>query len=483
YSALAYAGANPLSLGSSPGLPSLNFEVRGIAAGAVTETYAIASPYNFTPTNFTLASSVIERATVPATAPYQIQAQNPTAQTEVLVARGGPITGSSIPGSKSQGIVDANGRVFTRVSASPATGQYIITKNASGWVYMFAAADAGLAVTIVDLAVAPGVLSAGTVFEQVLAAPGAGQFSVSVQPGTFGQYQFAAADAGKSVVITDVPDADPVAVLTDYLTNGRYGCGLPSANIGDLAALQNYAFANGLFISPALVTSRAANDFLNDFGTGLNGEFVWSGGLLTFVPYGDATIAGFGKTYSPPAAPIYTLGDDDFLKNEGGAGAGISAFSGDDPVICVRARPSDAYNDVKIEYLDRGNSYNPAIAEAQDDASINAYGLRPADRKQLHFFCALEPALVSAQLQLARQQARNLYTFTVPWYFVLLEPMDIVAITDAALGLDGQWVRIREITENQQDGSLTIAAEEYVPGAGTAPIPGGQPNIGYTPNV
>ena len=132
--------------------------------------------------------------------------------------------------------------------------------------------------------------------------------------------------------------------------------------------------------------------------------------------------------------PIYWLDDDDFLRNEGTASVGVSAFTGDDPVICVRPRPNDADNEVKVEYLDRGNSYNPTIVEAQDDAAINAYGLRAADTKQLHFFCFEAAAMMSTQLQLARQQVRNLYSFTVPWYFILLDPMDIVAISDAALG-------------------------------------------------
>src|SRR5262249_40506284 len=150
-----------------------------------------------------------------------------------------------------------------------------------------------------------------------------------------------------------------------------------------------------------------------------------------------------------PAAPVYSLGDDDFLKNEGTSSVGVSAFSTEDPVVCVRKRQSDAYNDVKVEYLDRGNSYNPAIVEAQDDASINTFRLRPADTKPLHFFTGIQSALTSAQLQLGRQQVRNQYTFTVPWYYILLDPMDVVAVTDANLGLADQWVRILEITENQ----------------------------------
>ncbi len=309
-----------------------------------------------------------------------------------------------------------------------------------------------------------------------------GQFSVGVANGAYGQYTFSSADAGKTVGIIDVVDADPSLSLTDYLTNPRYGIGFPSAYLGNLSALQTYTFANGLFISPAFVQQQSGQDFFNDFSTGLNGEFVWSTGLLTWQPYGDTSVSAYGYTYTPPADPIYSLDDDDFLKNEGTASVGVSAFSTEDPVVCVRKRQSDAYNDVKVEYLDRGNSYNPAIVEAQDDASINTFGLRPADTKTLHFFTGIQSALTSAQLQLGRQMIRNQYTFTVPWYYILLDPMDIVAITDANLGLDDQWVRILEITENQQDSTLTITAEEYLTGTGSSPEYGSQVKAGFAPN-
>jgi hypothetical protein len=491
YTCLGYVGYNPMQLGQSPALPNLNYEIGGSVGPAISETLTIpatGSPV-LTPTWWNLSGAVVEQATIPATTPYQYAAQNPYALTSPLIAGGAHpvIKGSHLPGSDSQGVIDVNGRVFTRVTGSPTvSGTYAIAgSTAATIVYTFAAADAGLAVTVIDFAQAPGVAFAATgePLTQVLGTPGAGQFSVSVQPGSYGQYTFAVADAGKQVVVTDIPDADPSASLTDYLSNARYGCGFPSANIGDFATLQTYAFATGLFISPAWVAPQAANDYLNDFSTGLNGEFVWSGGSLTFVAYGDTAINGFGKTYTPPRSPIYSLDDDDFLRNEG-AGVGGSAFASDDPVVCVRTRPSDAYNDVKIQYLDRGNSYNPAIAEAQDDAAINEYGLRPADTKQLHLFCDEAPALMSAQLQLGRQQVRNRYGFTVPWYFILLDPMDIVAISDPALGLDNQWVRILEITENQQDGTLTMTAEEYLQGTASVMTNfANQPRLGYTPNM
>jgi hypothetical protein len=384
-------------------------------------------------------------------------------------------TGNTVSGSMSVGGMSSTSGI--------AAGQLVTGAGIAAGTVVQAIAGSSVTLSQPATATATGVTLTfyGKALSQVLGTPAKGQFSLSAQSGSFGQYTFSAADAGSVVVITDVPDADPTVSLTDFLTNPRYGCGFPGAYLGDLTSLQNYAYAHGLFISPALTGSQPASSYLDDFSTGLNGEFVWSSGLLTFVPYGDTAISGNGKSYTPPSV-IYSLGDDDFLPNEGTSSVGVSSFTSDDPVVCVRKRQSDAYNDVKVEFVDRGNSYNPAIVEAQDDAAINQFGLRPTDTKTLHFFCIEAAALASAQLQLGRQQIRNQYSFTVPWYFILLDPMDVIEVTDAALGLDATTVRVLEITENQEDWSLTITAEDYLVGTGTTPRYGTQPRAGYLPN-
>ncbi len=383
-------------------------------------------------------------------------------------------TGNTVAGSRTvSGLSSTAGLV---------TGQIVTGAGIPPGTVVTAIAGTSLILSQAATTTASGVtLTAyGAALSQVLGAPAQGQFSLSVAAGAYGVYSFSAADAGRTVVIMDVPDADPAASLVDFLTNPRYGCGFPAGNIGSLTALQNYAYANGLFISPAIVASQAANAYLKDFSSGLNGEFVWSGGLLTFVPYGDTSATGNGHTYSPPSV-IYSLGDDDYLHNQSTGSVGVSSFTSDDPVTCVRKRPSDAYNSLKLEFLDRGSSYNPAIVEAKDDAAISLFGLRPADTKQLHFFCIESAAMTSAQLQLGRQQIRNQYSFTVPWYFIQLDPMDVIEVTDAALGLNAQTVRIVEITENQEDWSLSITAEDYLAGSGSAPLYGTQPKAGHTP--
>ena len=54
---------------------------------------------------------------------------------------------------------------------------------------------------------------------------------------------------------------------------------------------------------------------------------------------------------------------------------------------------------------------------------------------------------------------RNTYRFKLGWRYALLEPMDIVLLTDATLGLAGKAVRLTAIEEDD-NGELTVTAEE-----------------------
>ncbi len=260
-----------------------------------------------------------------------------------------------------------------------------------------------------------------------------------------------------------MPDADPSQVVADLLTNPYYGAGFPSARLGDLSVFQAYALAAGLWISPAYSEQAQASQMLDDIASYTNSAFVWSSGKLALVPYGDAPLSANGYSYTPPAAPIYDLSDDDFLANA----ASGSASSSNDPVLVTRKRPADALNDLKIEFLDRSNQYNTGIVEACDQAMIDLYGLRSDQGRQAHLFADVNAARQSAQLLLQRQAIRNVYQFTLDQRYILLDPMDIVTVSDARLGLNRQWVRITEITEND-DGTLSVAAEEYLAGTGSA---------------
>jgi hypothetical protein len=271
--------------------------------------------------------------------------------------------------------------------------------------------------------------------------------------------------------ISGLPDADPRDIVVDVLTNPRYGIGFPPARLGDLSVFSNYCRAAGMVVSPLFDTQQDAASQVNQIVQDCNAEFVWSGAALTIVPYGDVNLAANGATYTAPTEALFSLTDDDFL--DGGANG--------DPVQVSRARPSDRMNSVKLEWLNRSNQYNIEIVEAKDQAAIETYGLRTDTPSQSRWFCDLAAATMSATLQLQRQAVRNQYSFTLGWRYCLLDPMDLIEITDANLGFARQLCRIVSIEEDDT-GNLAVVAEDYLHGSGSAPLYSYQSGSPYLAN-
>ncbi len=77
-------------------------------------------------------------------------------------------------------------------------------------------------------------------------------------------------------------------------------------------------------------------------------------------------------------------------------------------------------------------------------------------------------APIVAQLVLQRSILyRNTYSFQLGWKYCLLEPMDLVAISDSRLGLANQTVRITSVVEDEE-GTLSITAEDFFGATGGA---------------
>jgi hypothetical protein len=294
-------------------------------------------------------------------------------------------------------------------------------------------------------------------------------------------------------------DANPASIVSDFLTNPRYGAGFPPANLSDLTLYSTYCQALGMMLSPTLDTQQEAQHHLSDIVKITNSAIVWSGGLLKIVPYGDQTVSGYGTTYAPNTTPIYSLGEDDFIVQESSVGtsSGVvpgglalrsaagpitGGFSGD-PVRVARSTPADATNSIQLECLDRSNSYNTAVVEAFDQAAIALYGVRRDS--SLKARAIVDPANVGpivAQLMLQRALLfRNTYTFRLGWKYCLLEPMDLVQITDSLLGASALTVRITAVEEDEE-GTLSITAEDFFGGFSTAALYPKQAAVGYVPN-
>lgn len=267
------------------------------------------------------------------------------------------------------------------------------------------------------------------------------------------------------------PDCNPRDVVVRMLTNTSYGVGLPASRIDDTTAYSNYCLASGLLISVALTEQAAARDTLGELLRMTNTGAVWSGGKLKLVPYGDQQITGNGVTFTPNVTPEYDLTDDDFLAEEAA-----------DPVKVRRKSPSDRYNHVQVEFINSANGYNIETVDAKDDADIERNGLRTMQPVKMHALPNADVAGDVAQMLLQRSlYICNEYEFRLGWRFIRLEPMDLVTLTCARTYLDKTPVRIISVEENE-DGDLTVIAEDFPLGSASAARYTRQQTLGYTPN-
>jgi hypothetical protein len=261
-------------------------------------------------------------------------------------------------------------------------------------------------------------------------------------------------------------DADPALVINDFLTNAQYGLGFNGGSIsatslfgasGD-SSLQTYCRAMGICFSPALTDQEPASSVLSRWLQICNCAAVWSGGQLKFIPYADAPVAGYGYTFNPNVTPVYSLADNDFVASKGN----------EDPVLVSRVDPFSLPTIQRIEVMDRTNEYGATPIEARDQSQIELYGPRVGSTITAHEICDVSiVAPIVAQTILQRAlYVRASFAFKLSWEYCLLDPMDIVAITDANLGLSNYPVRILSIEEDD-NGVLSINAEEFITGVST----------------
>jgi hypothetical protein len=274
--------------------------------------------------------------------------------------------------------------------------------------------------------------------------------------------------------LSGLADADPKDVLIDFLTNTQYGLpGWGASLLGDWTEYSLYCRANNLLVSPVLEAQVQASAFVSEITDLTNSAPFWSEGVLKIRPYGDRAATGNGVTFTPNLTPAYDLTENDFLPVQGETAVKVTIVD-----------QSDAYNISQVEFLDRANQYNVGIATAFDDANIDLYGPRKANPVTWHSICDAGIAQNAAQLLNQRTLYKRLqYSFSLPWDFILLEPMDLVTLTTTTdeLLFTRQLVRILEI--NESDDVLAFVAEHVDIGTASAPVYASHSGSGYSPNA
>lgn len=267
-------------------------------------------------------------------------------------------------------------------------------------------------------------------------------------------------------------DSDPALCVLDLLTLPIGGCGWSTSLIdmdslmsgpdapttGD-SAFQTYCQAMGLGFSPALTSQEQATDVLDRWGKILNTAVIWNGAQLKFVPYELQSVTGNGVTYIPPVsvgASIYTLTDKDYISGDQGSTV--------DPIIITRRNPQDQKNRLQMEILNRNKEYNAVPIEWVDQALVDQFGSRQDAVFNAHEIC--EPAIATTCVALMGQRnayrGSNQYKFTLGPEYCLVEPMDVLTLTDPVLGIID--VQIDE-SEEDEENNITFQASQVLVGS------------------
>jgi hypothetical protein len=247
---------------------------------------------------------------------------------------------------------------------------------------------------------------------------------------------------------------------------------------------------------PALVTVVADNQFISDGGvfnsiTGvpfafigdvaptIGGTYGRAGGTYFFGPDDEGTpvtityTAGSAGSFTPNLAPVYDLSDFDFVDEKGNK----------DPVQVERVDIFSLPTIQRVEVLSRGNQYSALPVEARDQSQIEIFGPRVGSTIEAHEICdefIMGPQIAQTILQ-RELYVRTKFTFKLSWEYCLLDPMDIVTITDVNLGLSDYPVRITEIEEDDK-GLLAFTCEELVTGVSNPAYNPGSSATGFQPN-
>jgi hypothetical protein len=212
--------------------------------------------------------------------------------------------------------------------------------------------------------------------------------------------------------------------------------------------------ANGLYGSLCMDSQKTASDWLKDLYVAMNAAPVWSGFQLKSIPYSEVSCIGNGVLYiSSATSPglIANLNTDDFIGDIG------------QPMVVIEVKASaDCQNVIQIQHPNRVSNYEDISASMPDTGAVAQNGARPYEQVVLR--CIQDDAIAQMLLGIMARRANVLdkvYKFKLNARWKLLEPMDIVTITDLLVGIDHLPVRLIKIDEDKNF-DLDCEAEAYV---------------------
>jgi hypothetical protein len=232
----------------------------------------------------------------------------------------------------------------------------------------------------------------------------------------------------------DIPDANPVDCLSDFLANTRYGAGMTVAqHPDDWPSVRSYCESQDIHVSPIIADRRRTVEHVEHLLSYFDGMLPYSQGQWRLRA-------------RRPETHTASLSDLDYVGDE------MPAFG--------RMAGRETRNSLRLEYADRGDDYNRAVAEAGDDWSTDETGARA---ETITLPGITRPALARRWIQRAlwsRLIQPVMASIRVGPRHTLLEPGDVVTMTHSEVDLLGMRMRVRAIAEAPESTFTVDLVEE-----------------------
>ena len=227
-------------------------------------------------------------------------------------------------------------------------------------------------------------------------------------------------------------DANPADVIRDLLTIAGMGEAIDENSFGQFRL---YCKENDLLVSTprdAFNDQKKAQEVIAELLEICDTYMFISIDKFKFVPRDDQD-AG---VWRPNRQPVYDLTDDDFILQ--GAGAAITYEVRDG---------SEIYNRHGVSFTNRANSYESEVIWYEDTADILENGVRAAAVFEAPWIHTKERAVKIAKRRARKNLLENVrYTVKLPYEFMMLEPGDLVTLTNSVLDLNRQPCMVDTVT-------------------------------------
>ena len=250
----------------------------------------------------------------------------------------------------------------------------------------------------------------------------------------------------------DGVDANPADIIMDMLQ--RIRC----AEYIDAESFENYRNyckeADLLVSTPAdaFTDQKKCQEVIKELLAITNSYMFWSVDRFKIVPRDDRPRGN----WRPNTTVRYDLTTDEMAEQGEGA-----------CVVYTRKDSSEIYNRFGVQFTNRENEYEGETIFYEDTEDIIENGAKTASDFSAKWIHTAERAVKVAEIRARVNRTETIkYTFKLDWKYGLLEPGDLLTLTEEIIGLDRQLVMVDSVTENKK-GFLTVTALRREAAAGT----------------